>query len=101
MSKLLTVFGATGMQGGSVIKTVLGHPQLSKQFRIRAITRDPSKPSGKALSDQGVDVVKVCIASISPSLVIALIADTMTGRRTCRTGHRWRRPSGARTPSSP
>lgn len=59
MSKLLTVFGATGNQGGSVIRTVLGHPQLSKQFRIRAITRDPSKPSGKALADQGVEVVKV------------------------------------------
>ena len=67
MSKLLTVFGATGTQGGSVIKTVLGHPQLSKQFRIRAITRDPSKPSGKALSGQGVDVVRVWVTSLSLS----------------------------------
>jgi len=68
MSKILTVFGATGNQGGSVIKTVLGHPQLSRQFRIRAITRDPSKSPGKALADQGVEVVKVC--STEPRIAI-------------------------------
>lgn len=58
MSKLLTVFGATGNQGGSVIRSVLAHPVLSQQFRIRAITRDPTKPSGQALQKQGVEVVK-------------------------------------------
>ncbi|RMZ83058.1 hypothetical protein DV738_g1338, partial [Chaetothyriales sp. CBS 135597] len=57
MSKLLTVFGATGNQGGSVIKTVLGNPQLSKTYRIRAITRNPSKPQAVALKEQGVEVV--------------------------------------------
>jgi NmrA-like family len=59
MSKLLTVFGATGNQGGSVIKVVLGNPQLSKIYRIRAITRDASKPSAVALKEQGVEVVTV------------------------------------------
>lgn len=58
MSKLLTVFGATGNQGGSVIKSILANPQLSSEYKIRAITRDPSKPSGKALADKGVEVVK-------------------------------------------
>lgn len=58
MSKILTVFGATGNQGGSVISTVLGHPKLSSEYKIRAVTRDPSKPSGKALADKGVEVVK-------------------------------------------
>ncbi|KAI4200251.1 MAG: hypothetical protein LQ346_002407 [Caloplaca aetnensis] len=58
MSKLLTVFGATGNQGGSVIKSVLANPQLSSEYKIRAVTRDPSKPSGKALADKGVEVVK-------------------------------------------
>ncbi|KAL8920749.1 MAG: hypothetical protein Q9208_006079 [Pyrenodesmia sp. 3 TL-2023] len=58
MSKLLTVFGATGNQGGSVIKSILANPQLSSEYKLRAITRDPSKPSGKALADKGVEVVK-------------------------------------------
>lgn len=59
MSKLLTVFGATGNQGGSVIKFVLGHPQLSKKYRIRAITRDVFKPAAVALKEQGAEVVAV------------------------------------------
>ncbi|RMD43985.1 hypothetical protein DV735_g1141, partial [Chaetothyriales sp. CBS 134920] len=57
MSKLLTVFGATGNQGSSVIKAVLGNPQLSKTYRIRAITRNASKPAAVALKQQGLEVV--------------------------------------------
>jgi uncharacterized protein YbjT (DUF2867 family) len=59
MSKLLTVFGATGNQGGSVIKAVLEHPQLSKTYRIRAITRDIFKPAAVTLKEQGAEVVAV------------------------------------------
>lgn len=59
MSKILTVFGATGNQGGSVIKAVLADPVLSKEFKIRGITRDASKPSAKALAAKGVEVVAV------------------------------------------
>ena len=58
MSKILTVFGATGQQGGSVIASVLKHPKLSTTYKIRAVTRDPSKPSGEALAKQGAEVVK-------------------------------------------
>lgn len=59
MSKILAVFGATGNQGGSVIRTVLSDPALSSQFKIRAITRDVTKPAAKALADKGVEVVSV------------------------------------------
>jgi hypothetical protein len=59
MSKLLTVFGATGNQGGSVIKAVLEHPQLSKTYRIRAITRDIFKPAAATLREQGAEVIAV------------------------------------------
>ncbi len=59
MSPVLTVFGATGKQGGSVVKSVLAHPTLSKQYNIRGVTRDPAKPAAKALADQGVEVVQV------------------------------------------
>ncbi|KAM0542635.1 hypothetical protein ACHAPJ_012714 [Fusarium lateritium] len=56
MSKILTVFGATGNQGGSIIRAVLDDPALSAEFRIRGITRDVSKPAAKALVSRGVEV---------------------------------------------
>lgn len=59
MSKILTVFGASGNQGGSVVRTVLADPQLSKEFKIRAITRDESKASIKEFAEKGVEIVKV------------------------------------------
>lgn len=52
---LITVFGATGTQGGSVIDHLISS---SKSYRIRAVTRDPSKPSGKKLEEKGCEVVK-------------------------------------------
>jgi len=57
MSKILTVFGATGNQGGSVIKTVLGYPALSQTYKIRAVTRDVTKPAAVALKEKGCEVV--------------------------------------------
>lgn len=59
MSKLITVFGATGNQGGSVINAVLADSVVSKEFKIRGITRDPSKPAAQALAAKGVEVVTV------------------------------------------
>lgn len=58
MPKLLAVVGATGRQGGSVIDTVLGDAQLSKEYSIRGTTRDPSQASTQALVKKGVEVVK-------------------------------------------
>jgi len=62
MSKILTVFGATGNQGGSVIKNILSHPQLSKTYKIRAVTRDVSKPAAITLKEKGAEVVTVWLA---------------------------------------
>lgn len=59
MGKLLTVFGATGQQGGSVIRTVLQNEFLSKEFKICGISRDTSKPAAQALLKQGVALVSV------------------------------------------
>jgi len=73
MSKLLTVFGATGIQGGSVIRAVLADPILSKDFKIRAITRDVSKPSAQALTKQGIEVITV---SYRPLVRINLVFRT-------------------------
>ena len=59
--KLLVVFGATGIQGGSVIRTMLSSPTAREEFAIRGVTRDPSKPAAQALVSQGVEIVTVSI----------------------------------------
>ncbi|KAF2188544.1 NAD(P)-binding protein [Zopfia rhizophila CBS 207.26] len=56
MSKLVTVFGATGNQGASVIKHILTDAAVSKEFRIRGITRDVSKLAAQTLAKQGVEM---------------------------------------------
>ncbi|RFU26980.1 hypothetical protein B7463_g9375, partial [Scytalidium lignicola] len=58
MSKLLVIFGATGQQGGSIVEYVLNDSILSKEFKVRAVTRDPSNPAARALEKKGVEVVK-------------------------------------------
>ncbi|USW46744.1 Putative NmrA-like domain, NAD(P)-binding domain superfamily [Septoria linicola] len=58
----LVVFGATGNQGSFVIKTVLNDPVLSKKFKLRAISRDSSKPQMLAFAKQGVEV---CVADMN------------------------------------
>ena len=57
--KLFTVFGATGQQGGALIRYLLKHPRFSKSNTIRGVTRDVNKASSKALVDQGVEMVEV------------------------------------------
>ncbi|KAK4507014.1 hypothetical protein PRZ48_000748 [Zasmidium cellare] len=56
--KILTIFGATGNQGGSVIDVVLAHPQFASKYALRGISRDPSSEKSKALASKGVEVVK-------------------------------------------
>lgn len=59
MSNIITVFGATGNQGGSVIRSLLADPVLSKEYKIRGITRDITKEAATKLSSQGVEMVTV------------------------------------------
>ncbi|KAG0043001.1 hypothetical protein BGZ83_011949 [Gryganskiella cystojenkinii] len=58
MRKILVVFGATGLQGGSVANYVLQDVQLSKEYKVRAVTRDPSQPAAQDLQNRGAEVVK-------------------------------------------
>ncbi|KAK3291697.1 uncharacterized protein B0H64DRAFT_407763 [Chaetomium fimeti] len=58
MSQLLVIFGATGQQGGSVANIVAASPELSKRFRVRGVTRDPSKPAADMLRIKGIEVVQ-------------------------------------------
>lgn len=59
MSKTITVFGATGNQGGSVVHAILADPVLSKEFKVRGVTRDVNKPNAKRLASMGVELVTV------------------------------------------
>jgi len=55
--KVLVVFGATGVQGGSVAKAFLGDAKLKDSWKIRGITRDVTKASAKALESLGAETV--------------------------------------------
>jgi uncharacterized protein YbjT (DUF2867 family) len=53
--KIIAVIGATGAQGGGLVRAILNDP--SGGFRARAITRDPRSPAAQALAQQGAEVV--------------------------------------------
>ena len=53
---LVVVGGVTGKQGGSVVRFLVDSP---KTYRIRALTRDATKPHAQRLAEQGIEVVSV------------------------------------------
>ena len=55
--KIITVFGATGNQGGSIVSEWLSHPELKEKYTVRAVTRDTSKPAAQKLKSEGAEVV--------------------------------------------
>ncbi|KAF3929975.1 hypothetical protein AA313_de0207301 [Arthrobotrys entomopaga] len=56
-AKIFTIFGSTGNQGSSIIKYVQNHPFLSKEYRLRGVTRNTSSDKAKALAVSGVEMV--------------------------------------------
>jgi uncharacterized protein YbjT (DUF2867 family) len=55
-TKIIAVVGATGAQGGGVVRAILNDPEGG--FAARALTRDPSSDTAKALADAGAEVVQ-------------------------------------------
>ena len=55
-NKIIAVTGATGAQGGGLIRAILAHPNGG--FSARALTRDTESEKAQALAAQGVEVVK-------------------------------------------
>lgn len=51
MSKIIAVHGATGAQGGSVVRSL-----LKSDWKVRAITRNTASDSAKALIKLGAEV---------------------------------------------
>lgn len=57
--KIITVFGATGAQGGGLVRAILN--DKSSEFSARAVTRDKNSDKAKALADLGAEVVSADI----------------------------------------
>jgi uncharacterized protein YbjT (DUF2867 family) len=54
-SRIITVFGATGAQGGGLARALLAEP--ASGFAVRAVTRKPDSDAGRALAKAGAEVV--------------------------------------------
>ncbi len=53
--KIIAVLGATGAQGGGLVRAILA--DKTGRFTPRALTRDINSPKAKALADAGAEVV--------------------------------------------
>jgi uncharacterized protein YbjT (DUF2867 family) len=76
MSQILTVFGATGQQGSSVIDYVLNDTELSRMFKLRAITRDPNSEKAQKLRAKNIEVVRGDVLELAS--LDAALRDTHT-----------------------
>ena len=54
--KILAVIGATGAQGGGLVRAICADTE--GEFTARAITRNPESDKAKALAELGAEVVK-------------------------------------------
>ncbi|KAF9884863.1 hypothetical protein FE257_001206 [Aspergillus nanangensis] len=66
--RTIIVIGATGLQGGSVVKELL---KRRENYHVRALTRDPKKPAAQALVALGVEVQQADLEGGSDSLIPA------------------------------
>src|SRR5687768_11336932 len=67
--KIITVFGATGAQGGGLAKAILN--DRGSEFSVRAITRDANSDKARELKNLGAEVMEADIdspATISKAL---------------------------------
>ncbi|PYH43891.1 NAD(P)-binding protein [Aspergillus saccharolyticus JOP 1030-1] len=69
MSKIITIIGATGTQGGSVVSAL-----LHTNYTIRAITRNPSSRAAQSLAAKGVQLLRADLHD--PAALTAAFAGT-------------------------
>ena len=53
--KIITIFGATGAQGGGLARAIL--KDKKSEFAVRAVTRDPNSDKSKELASMGAELV--------------------------------------------
>jgi uncharacterized protein YbjT (DUF2867 family) len=54
LKPLITVFGATGAQGGGLVRALLHDAE--RPFRVRAVTRRPGSAAAQALAERGAEL---------------------------------------------
>jgi uncharacterized protein YbjT (DUF2867 family) len=54
--KVITIFGATGAQGGGLARAILA--DSNSEFAVRAVTRDPGSDKAKDLAAAGAEIVQ-------------------------------------------
>ncbi|MFC0623205.1 NmrA/HSCARG family protein [Kribbella deserti] len=54
--KIIAVAGATGSQGGGLVRAILADPE--RRFAVRALTRNPAADKAQALAALGAEVVQ-------------------------------------------
>ena len=59
-SKIIAVVGATGAQGGGLVRSILA--DRDGPYAVRAITRDPASDAARALAAAGAEVVAADLA---------------------------------------
>ncbi|KAJ7221850.1 NAD(P)-binding protein [Mycena haematopus] len=72
---LVAVVGATGIQGGSVIKALA---ESNKPYRVRGFTRDASKPVSQELITKGVEMITVSLVVDNVKAVVKAFAGVNT-----------------------
>lgn len=60
--KVIAVVGATGAQGGGLVRAILADP--NSEFTVRAITRDVNSDKAKALAALGAEVVAADVDNV-------------------------------------
>ncbi|KAJ7662929.1 NAD(P)-binding protein [Mycena rosella] len=68
---LVAVVGATGTQGGSVIRAL---EESDKPYRIRGFTRDATKPAAQQLVAKGVEIVAIQLVVANKEAVFKAFA---------------------------
>jgi uncharacterized protein YbjT (DUF2867 family) len=75
MSKpVITVFGATGAQGGGLARAILGDPQ--QRFALRAVTRNPNGDAARELARRGA---QLAVADLDDACSVARALDGAHG----------------------
>lgn len=94
--RTITVFGATGRQGGSLARAILADEE--SDFTVRAVTRDPDAERAKALERLGAEVVRADMddeESLGPAFEGAYGAYLMTNFWEHKSGEREKRQAAA------